>query len=120
MLVRKSEIEIHPNRLINMDVGEIFGIKNEYFKQMLEFNDPKNGKTQHEIQEISNQISIIYLKTKRIFIVRGAFPLSMLSTFSIQSTEIQLLFKHKQNHIEILLELFVFRPAWIIIFFVFM
>lgn len=57
MPARKSEIEIHPNRSINMDIGKICGIKNEHFKQMLEFNEPKmrkNGKTQHEIQEISH------------------------------------------------------------------
>lgn len=48
---------------------------------MLEFNGPYNDKTQHEIQEISDQISLFIWKPGEFSSFRSAFPLSMLSIF---------------------------------------
>lgn len=79
--------------------------------------DQKMVKLNTKSKKFQTKFILFIWKLREFSSFRGAFSLSMLSILPIQSTEIQLLFKHEQNYIEIFLAFFVFQAAWIMICF---
>lgn len=82
MLARKSEIEIHPNRSINMDIGKILGIKkmnistkcwNSTGHTMIKLNT--------KFKKFQTKFHYLFEKPREFSSFRSAFPLSMLSIF---------------------------------------